>query len=459
VQFFGSIALIPAGYTVVAALLTDQTPAFAYLFSLIITSGGATLFQISKRYENFPISDIGFTYVGTILLYFLIPTLKFILSGYEWGLLSDIRLFDVNPSQHQLMPLLFCFLAYTLAFGVSYLKFLQKAHAPTFASNTSRTDPNRLFGVLVLLFVFRQVFALTIGASSDYNDKVNSVADQPLILRQLYFFLQSVVFGVGLITMVVAVMQYERKRFIFWLVLLVFAVPPVVTLGSRHEAFTFILLAAILYHCFVKPIATRRLVIGGLILLVTMLVLGFVRSYTDGGSVLLASTEFEAMFATFYHINSNGAAASPPWTVYLSDVLSLLPQQLLPFSKLDPATWYMKEFFPEVAEENPEVGYGFGVISEASIGFGIPELIIRGLLLGYIFAKMANYFNGRSRNPIFAFVYLFCVITVFRTFRTSSFELLKSVSFYIVPGIVFYEFLKKSKRKTRPQISLENPAA
>src|SRR5438876_348075 len=101
----------------------------------------------------------------------------------------------------------------------------------------------------------------------------------------------------------------------------------------------------------------------------------------------------------------------------------------------------MKALFPDAADENPEGGYGFGVISEAAIGWGVAELIVRGVVLGYIFAKMANAFHGRSKSAIFAFIYLFCLVTVFRTFRTSSFELLKSISFYILPGIVFYELL------------------
>lgn len=446
VTFIFLVVVVPLVYSIAAAAFSDQQFTFAYFFSLTIATGAYTLDRIRYQYPYFPLSDIGFIYVGTILLYLLVPTLKFIVSGYEWGIFSDARLQLLNPNQSDLVPLLLNFNVYTIAFGATYIYFLKRAKIPIYPLIASRVNATHLFILLLLLFVTRFLFANAIGASGEYGEKVTSVSTLPLLVRQIYFFVQSFVFGVGFITITVASFQYQKHKLVFWLVLGMFVIPPIATLGSRHEAFTFILLATVLYNSFVRTIPTLKIAFGGIILLSGMLILGFVRSYTDGGSIFLAANEFEAMFATFYEILAS-PPPSPPLAVYFSDFLALFPQQLLPFDKLDPGTWYMKQYFPEIADENPEIGFGFGVISEAAIGLGVLELALRGALLGFLFASLSNRFNGRNRNLLYAFIYLFCVVTVFRTFRASSFELIRSVVFNIVPAIIIYKLLPMGRRR------------
>ena len=58
------------------------------------------------------------------------------------------------------------------------------------------------------------------------------------------------------------------------------------------------------------------------------------------------------LFGNAYDLDQrkhDGGFAGLPPTLLAADLLGLVPQQLLPIEKVDPAEWYVNTFFPDCA--------------------------------------------------------------------------------------------------------------
>jgi hypothetical protein len=422
---------------------------FHYAHSLFFVIAGILLLSIGRNYASTPIHSIGYIYIAVIAAYLFVPTVKFILDGYYWNPRSDTRLAAMMPSQNDQLELLWYFIVYLISFGFAYLLTTssEPKEAPALTVDNSMTS---FFAVtfFVTLFV-KYVVDIQLGVTGEYAQTSNTIAGQPLIVRQLYQLLASVKYGAAVFALVLLGINYAKRRFLFYFILLILVLPPILSFGSRHEAVTFAFLAVVIYHLNYRAISGRILLLLAIAALAVAFIVGTIRSFELGYAFdFSVSNEFEATYGTFYD-NLVNASAIPPEGIYYSDFVALIPQQFLPFEKVNSGYWYMSEYMAEAFAENIESGYGFGVISEAAIGLGFIELVIKGLIVGFIFGKMANYYNSGRGGVVFYCIYLFCLATCFRSFRASSFELLRSVPFALGPSIVLYMVVSRLNRLTK----------
>src|SRR5260370_26063259 len=115
-------------------------------------------------------------------------------------------------------------------------------------------------------------------------------------------------------------------------------------------------------------------------------------SFLSGERLLSNGGEFESLFGNAWDIwrrKSVDGLHDIPFQLYLSDFFAAVPSQLLPFEKMDYATWYLTSFYPEI--RNAGGGLAFGVVPQAILGFGLPELAIRAAALGVLYAWLRRY--------------------------------------------------------------------
>ena len=124
-----------------------------------------------------------------------------------------------------------------------------------------------------------------------------------------------------------------------------------------------------------------------------------------------------------------GALGRVPWQVYLSDVLLLFPQQLLPFEKIDPVLWYT----------NVTQSAGFfvyGVIAQAILGLDWIELIIRGIVLGGIMAAFHRWYVRRASSFWVTLFYCWLMLWSYNAVRNTTFYLVVWIVYRFVPAVL-----------------------
>jgi hypothetical protein len=121
------------------------------------------------------------------------------------------------------------------------------------------------------------------------------------------------------------------------------------------------------------------------------------------------------MFGTAYEVEmvkTRLGFGTIPWQVYFSDLYLVIPSQLLPFEKLEPSTWYYRFIGGTTSQM-------FGIMSQAVIGFGWVDLLVRGLLLGYVFARVHRWYLAHSASYWATVFYAYACIWCHYVFRAT----------------------------------------
>ena len=101
-----------------------------------------------------------------------------------------------------------------------------------------------------------------------------------------------------------------------------------------------------------------------------------------------APTEFQIVLGNGLHVawaRAHDFFEEIPWQVTFNELLLPIPQQALPFPKLDAGEWYIQQ----LGFQNH--GLMFGVVAQSDLGFGLPEMIVRGAVLGAILAFIHRF--------------------------------------------------------------------
>src|SRR5258705_695362 len=182
-------------------------------------------------------------------------------------------------------------------------------------------------------------------------DLVRRMAQAPLLVLQISFILLAMAL---LIKQALLLIIIQRWRFIQWRFLLLVWVAievtmAVVRMGSRGDAVRLLISFGVLYDRFVRPVRLKWVVVGGMMVVLGFLVQGHIRGYLTLhqmtlSNVLTTNNEFQNLFGTafdLYQRKKLGTLGVIPWQIYVSDAYILIPQQVLPFEKIDPASWYL----------------------------------------------------------------------------------------------------------------------
>ena len=213
-------------------------------------------------------------------------------------------------------------------------------------------------------------------------------------------------------------------------------------MGARTELVLTLLACITMYHQFVRRLKTWQLLSIGLSLFAGFLAIGLVRGSATLGSNLAnfksgfatlrlgasTNTEFQALFAGNFdllRVKEEGNLGQVPLQFMLYDIVMVVPQQLLPFPKLDVQEWVYERSLPGFFMFNP--------ISQAIIGFGWLEVIARGVMLGFVLTKVRIWYARRSQRFWPTLGYFYLIMIAYYTFRGTA--------FYIIIVCILFRFL------------------
>jgi hypothetical protein len=154
--------------------------------------------------------------------------------------------------------------------------------------------------------------------------------------------------------------------------------------------------------------------------------------------VFLLGAEFQIGFAGGFHLDHmirTGIIAHVPWQVHVSEFVSLLPQQILPFEKLDPQVWYL-------SFAGMRAYFMLSPIAQAAAGAGIPEVVLRGMALGLVFGGMHRWYLRAPNSMMRNVLYLGMILWSYYSIRATTFGFVYWWVYRFIPFMIVYAALK-----------------
>jgi len=431
-----------AGLLATFAFTTLET--LPVVFPLIVQATAcATLLAVLwwRRRGHLPWFEIGVVYAAIVLVYGAYPLIKFFVVGPDYfSPQNDSRWSALRPSTTEVAAIAWCYAAHLVAFAAMYLAV---------RGRLKEEPPDvRPPGVPVMIaalaaYVLIQVFWVLLGlfydtSAGSYLETYLVGQRLPLIFAQLLNHLNGARYPLAIILLIGLFARYPSSR---WLILGWIAVVGVLTfirVGNRTEMALLVLSAAMLYHLMVRPIPPARIAFGVAIGIVFFIGFGMFRAGLAGGSwnPFLQPAEFDVLFGSAVELqraNANGSVGALSPAFYLTDFAALLPQQIAPFQKVDPAVWYVTTFYPEYAATGG--GLAFGTMAEAVLTGGWLSAAVRGGLLGLCFASVHRFCVRRRSYWVLAF-YVWVTTLCYQSFRATTFYLLMLFVFRFMPVMV-----------------------
>jgi hypothetical protein len=428
-------ATVVLACTVACLVATVAAPAdyrtvLAPLFALVLTlvGFGATLLARSRV---LPADEIGAWYAAALGAYTILPLVVYVALGLAYTPLNDFRLFTAAPGPAEVARVGWYYAAYVAPFAAAYLWCRGRPEpargVPAVPGPSAAVATVGIAAAVLLNTVIAQAFDLR---PESYADTYRVIQGLPLPVRQLLRFVVGLRLIFSLVVLTWAFADFPRRKWIVGAWLTFEVVDTLVVGGERTGLMLLLASTAILYHRAVRPIRVRTALIGGPLLLLTFVALGVLRAYRQltepgGFQVGVSSGEFDTIFANAIDLlrrSANGELAGVPVRVLASDLLAVVPSQLLPVEKATFAEWYMARFYPAAAEAGQ--GYAFGVVPQAVLGFGVVELILRGTFVGWAFAKLDGIARRRSRQLWPTIGYIWMTLWAYQSFRASTFYVL-----------------------------------
>lgn len=321
-----------------------------------------------NRDRQFPLFDLGAVCMMATAIYVLLPLLGFLLSEMNYTPFSAIQLYALQPNSEEIGNFAWFYVVYFGSFAVTY--FLVREGTPARKLGFHCPDPFTIISFLILvgfisviLFLFEMHYGVKLNPTYDSSllDNYFAYLSLPLLQRQIIHHLQSILFllKMGLMTMLVSHWNDKRWRYLLLVWLFTIAASYLLNMGARTEAVLFFGAFLLTYHQMVKPLNVSLLAFGGMIFLMIFLLIGMMRGGSSVGENLLNlneiisedsptlfsfANEFQVLFGgTFdlFQMKTNGVISDVPWQVRLHEILLLIPQQILPFEKIDPQSWYL----------------------------------------------------------------------------------------------------------------------
>jgi hypothetical protein len=368
-----------------------------------------------------PLAEIGFVYLGIAMLYSVMPAVKFLSMHLKippgfCGLTS----LDWTPRE---MGAHFWRQVLLIAgVAIGYL-VLRGRPVPT-NGDKYRLDPaaERALGPLAVIVAGCIItITITTGGVSTYMEHYARLDSLSSFTRRLVYLLLAVKAGSYYVLLTWMFGRYRKYRArLLILVTAICAYEVVYSHGARIVA-CFVIIAYIgLYNLQVRPIRLRQAAAVG-----ALLALGFVsiESVRFADEVSLErvkatltsehASEFEAVYATGYHLYTERAHAtlpSPPALMGIYELVAVVP--FLDHTTSHPMYWYAREYFPD-AEVPPAT---MGIVAMSAVWGGEWNLLAQGLLIGFLYALVVRWFERLREKwwalTTYVFLYATCVMTL-----------------------------------------------
>jgi len=428
-----------------------------------VMTGTITVFVgvLWDRHGHLPLLDIGVWFMIAAFCYAVLPFLQHVLCGMIYTIPGHgaAQFYAHPPTVGMMAALAWRYAVFVGCFAVVYL--VVRGAGPRGAPRRPGMEPGCPVAVAVVLALggLTIVFAVLrrYGVEMDPSYTLNLKAlrarfhNLPLLAQQVAQNLYHIRLGLQLALAVVLVRYWSRRwaRVVLlgWMTWL--AITQIGGLRARTPLVVVLLAFGILWHTFVRPVRLRTLALVGLIGLVAFSAIPVLRgagSLADGlhdiwrqwttvdfRTRVARNTEFQNGLAgtyDLYRLKQTGLLVDVPWQVRAFDVLVLIPQQLLPFEKVDPQKWYHRELADTIGffMVNP--------IGQAILGFDWIELILRGAGLGVFFGWLHRWYAHRPDGFWRVWVYLWLTIFAYYAIRATTFILLYWIMYRVVPALL-----------------------
>jgi hypothetical protein len=450
---------------------------------IIVASGGSILFflRMTEFRKAFPLGDVGAISVLALLCYTIIPPIQYLLSDMTYAESNARQLFFLAPSAHEIGAFTWWYVLYLLSFLISYLLFLPNHEK---LIKIPCLPENRFVLALLILFCVFSSFLMIVSSSlgletaPTYGSESMYIAYEalsslPLILRQAYGLIVSngMILIVQISLLLVLFLRWKNKvyRYILFLWLFLLLITNILFMGNRTTFILIFMASILMYNQFVKPLNLIKALALALFLLCIFFMIGIMRGgidlaenlqnlKTNSVSANLSfnqANEFQVLFGGNYDLlwmKEAGRLQDAPTQLICYDLVMLVPQQFLPFEKINVQTWYLNQSTcPSYFMFNP--------ISQAIIGFGWVELVLRGCLLGFMLAKLRGWYVKHSASFWVTLFYFYITIISYYAIRgTAIYVLLASTLYRFIPLYVLVWVMTGCRRRVSAHCTVALPS-
>jgi hypothetical protein len=396
-------------YPVIVATLAFT----AFVLLLVLRDGYAPFFHV------------GFICASVTLIYVALPPLFFVLAGLDWSNTSDHRLLRLGVTEDEISDYAWRGVLYLSSFCLMYLLVVWNQRKPMLGMPIAiaRLDVAICGSILVACLAYQTAVEVIFGVSliQSNADLANDPASQslPLIVAQMTHNILGIqrIAKLALVVVLVSLWQKNWAKIALAAWFLVELFSTVVLLGPRTYFALLVLGALLSFHRIVRPFSLPILAASGALCLAFLLLYGYMRDFSEPAD-FSTSNEFQTLMGTALHVSNlveSGLIA--PAQVVWSELLMLIPQQLLPVEKIDPANWYLIE--SGLAESG--TGYMFGVQSQANVGLGNWELFGRAIVLALVLGFLHRQYAARSSSFLLTVSYIWLMTSIYYSYRATTF--------------------------------------
>lgn len=406
--------------------------------------------------------DLGVFFAWTVAAYSVFPLIGTALANLGIGDLQEARL-DGIPQEMAVFSVGFMYLLFLTGFALSYNTVRKCSYKNMSVPSWNLPSRRDILVVAILLLslklcLFAARMALDIKQGDNYLATYTEFVEQPLLVQQIVGILAAWELPASILLIVVVIARDTRLH--LWVGAFVAAqiVIAIAGGGGRTYAFACALAYLAARTLFDRNMRSSAVVIAGVAGLLIFVVAGQLRHSMIANEELpslyiLQGGEFLSLFTNALDLSEKRIYLEDQQFrigLYLVDIMRLFPRQIVGDLKLDPAVFYVTTFYPEFSREGG--GLAFGAISESALGFGPIEALVRGALIGGLYAMVARACLGRHRNVTRAFIYTWFLVLSYQAIRDTTLSVFPRFVFQMVPILL----LLKMTRTLNPREHLAN---
>ena len=402
--------------------------------------------SISNKVVNAPVKliEIGQIFIWIVFLYAFFPLVGIALSLSGVGLLNEDRLGGVLPDYDNVIKVGASYFLFMLGFSVTYLRIRKFEVLNNGVTIQKANWADLRFAVLILLalkITVQVIYAVYGGATDgDYISSYTALRGQSIFIQQIANLASTSEFAATILVFVTALAYEARFVRILFALVVVQVLVAVFSGGGRTYAFLSAFAFFVARSFFYKT--SKLNILYAVIGIGLFLIAGLIRS--EGGLStgelnleVFQHGEFVAVFCNSLDLLDKAndlGIQNIGWGMYFVDLLRFIPQQIIGNWKIDPAVFYVSTFYPEYYKAGG--GFAFGAIAESSLGLGPIEALIRGLLLGWVYAQIANRCLAKKISISLIFIYVWFVVISYQAIRDTTFTALPRFFFQVIPMLL-----------------------
>ena len=403
--------------------------------------GITLLWRLTLDELKLPLFNIGFILIFITIIYSVYPVFSYWMSDFQWTAISDQRMRSYKVTSSDMASFSLFHLSYIFAMIVGFLTIMKSSRliflhkAPLPPSKVSKKIIFSLFTLYILILIWFKFSSLS-GISSAY------------IAQQIAHNLASVKFVIVVALFYVITLRWHKPQwrylglvFIFYNLILVLMQES----GRTHFILLFIAFL-MFYHKNVREFSFKFAFVLFSVLLAAFIMWGYVKTNlilsVQGYSLWSGSNEFTSLFGTAYdlHIRREmGILPEVPLYVRYIDIVLSIPSQFLSSFKWDGPQWYLEV----IGLRGTGVGMMFGVISQGVIGYGIFELLVRGLITGILLGLLHNWYRKKSHLFWPNVIYVFIAVRSYYTYRAGTGYIFYDIFYQLIPAMALMAFMTK----------------